>query len=70
MTLKRFLVFAGWNYYPSGGMEDFVGSSDSSIEAIDMMRAKLKEIDMGELSWAHIWDQEVGAMFYREQGKY
>lgn len=34
--MKRYLLFAGDNYYPSGGMYDFVFSSDdiNSLKAI------------------------------------
>lgn len=31
--MKRFLVFAGSNYYPCGGWSDFVGAYDSLEEA-------------------------------------
>jgi len=32
-TQKRFWLFAGDNYYPSGGMKDFKGSFDTAEEA-------------------------------------
>lgn len=31
--MKRFLLFAGPNYYPSGGWEDFIGAFDTQQEA-------------------------------------
>lgn len=34
---RRFWLFAGKNYYPLGGMDDFVGSFDSVREAQDFV---------------------------------
>lgn len=31
--MKRFLLFAGFNYYPEGGWSDFRGSFDTAEEA-------------------------------------
>jgi hypothetical protein len=31
--MKRYLVFSGQTYYPSGGWEDFIGSFDTPEEA-------------------------------------
>ncbi len=31
--LKRFLLFAGKNYYPSGGWRDFIDSFDTKEDA-------------------------------------
>jgi hypothetical protein len=32
--MKRFLLFKGDNYYPSGGMDDFQGDFDTREEAL------------------------------------
>lgn len=32
--MKHYLLFAGSNYYPSGGMQDYKGDFDSVEEAI------------------------------------
>ena len=47
--MKRFLVFSGYNFYPSGGMSDFVGSCDT-LEAAKQL-AQSQEPD-----WADIVD--------------
>lgn len=38
MNYKRFLVFAYYNYYPSGGMNDFQKSFDTYEEAEEYIR--------------------------------
>ncbi len=48
--MKRFLLFAGDDYYPSGGWGDFVGSYDSVEEAIPDAYSE----------WAHIVDTATG----------
>lgn len=30
---KRYLVFAGSNYYPAGGWNDYIGSADTAEDA-------------------------------------
>lgn len=53
--LKRYLVFAGWNYYPLGGWDDLHGIYDTLEEA---KAAALEAEDKGD--WAHIVDSETG----------
>lgn len=51
--MKRYMLFAGWDYYPSGGMRDFVGSYDTFDEA--------REDALGMTGdWWHILDIETG----------
>jgi len=33
--MKRYLLFAGDHYYPSGGWRDFQGSFDTGTEAVE-----------------------------------
>ena len=33
--MKRWMLFAGHNYYPVGGMEDFQGDYDTLVECIE-----------------------------------
>lgn len=60
--MKRYLAFTGHVYYPSGGMEDFVGDFDSITEA---QEAIIKEITQYRLDpdwrydWYHIYDAEL-----------
>jgi hypothetical protein len=38
--MKKYLVFAFWTYYPSGGMEDFIGDTDTLEEAKEMFKSE------------------------------
>ena len=49
--MKRYMIFSGENYYPAGGMEDFVTSSDDIDEAI----ATAKE-EVLEHCWVSVFD--------------
>lgn len=51
--MNRYLVFAGDQYYPQGGWDDFRGSFEDLHEAID-------RIDLNA-EWWHIVDLETGA---------
>jgi hypothetical protein len=52
--MKRFLVFAGDFYYPSGGWGDFQGDFDSIDEAKD----KLLKIHK-DWEWSQVIDSET-----------
>jgi len=52
--LKRFLLFAGDNYYPRGGWDDFRGSYDSLEEAL----AAPRHND----NWWHVVDSHLGTV--------
>lgn len=56
---KKYLVFAGHNYYPSGGWDDFISSHSSLDEAID---AAKKEKEMEAYDWWHVVDFETGSI--------
>lgn len=49
--MKHFWVFAGDNYYPNGGMSDFIGSYSTEEEAVAVAKA-LKE--QREYDWAEV----------------
>jgi hypothetical protein len=51
--MSRFMVFAGLNYYPSGGMNDFVSSHETLEDAITAVQ-KLRRAD-----WWHIFDLQA-----------
>jgi len=53
--IKRFLLFAGNDYYPEGGANDFKGSYDSIEDAVKAHNPKEFEYDGG---WANIFDLE------------
>jgi hypothetical protein len=69
--MKRFLLFAGENYYPSGGMEDFINSFDSEQEAKDWYNknqiAAKSNPDLEEYEWLHIWDCTESKIIYENQ---
>jgi hypothetical protein len=57
--IKQFLAFYGYDYYPGGGMSDFIGSFDSKEEAIKSIFEKNdkdhpKE-EYGEDNWNNMW---------------
>jgi hypothetical protein len=61
--MKRFLLFAGSNYYPSGGWFDFRGSFDSIAEGVTFT----EEITFSKrFDWYHIIDSVTGE-FVREE---
>ena len=49
--MKRYLVFAGSTYYPAGGWNDFCGSFDSELDALDYIARKDSDCE-----WWHIVD--------------
>lgn len=49
--MKPYLLFAGMNYYPSGGMGDFQGDFDSVDEAIDFFHKR----NEGSKNWGWEW---------------
>ena len=53
MKLKRYIVFAGDHYYPSGGISDYSADFDSMGEALGYMHQLGSE-------WAHVFDTEKG----------
>ena len=48
--MKRYMLFSGYNYYPSGGMNDFCGSFDT-IEACEV---KIRLMSFND--WYHVYD--------------
>jgi hypothetical protein len=77
--MKRFLVFAGDDYYPSGGWKDFHSDHDTLKEAADVVNARhvedwcKDELKLGGLlQWVHIVDTlttEPIIIWRREGGK-
>jgi hypothetical protein len=66
--MKRYMLFWGDNYYPNGGMDDFIGDYDTMDEAMQVFDSKVKEeIDNSYYEnkeqvmtyrWAMIYDLE------------
>ena len=60
--MKRYWVFAGDNYYPSGGMHDHRGSYDTVVEAVS---------NIGRCDWWHVLDSKTMQCYNQngEQGR-
>jgi hypothetical protein len=56
--MKRYLAFYWHNYYPGGGMNDFVGDYDTLEEAIQAVKKCHKDDLPKDLSYASgsVWD--------------
>jgi hypothetical protein len=50
-------LFAGWRYYPSGGLRDLIGSYETMEEAREVIKANnwdwwhIADSDMDEIDW-------------------
>lgn len=60
--MKRYLLFAGDNYYPSGGWGDFVTSHDD-IEVLRRHPDFAAGSNDGGLRWSHIVDTHTGQKY-------
>jgi hypothetical protein len=55
---KRFILFVGMTYYPSGGIADFLDTFDTK-EEVEAARDKWLE-ENGSLTWTQIADLATG----------
>ena len=68
--MKKYLVFGGDYYYPSGGWEDFQGGFDSLDDAILSITkgkknaCKHKGFKSCLQEWNHIVNSETGEIVY------
>lgn len=60
--MKRFALFLGNQYYPSGGWEDFYAAFDTVEDAKAQAEKELPELTY---AWANIADLQVGKMVWR-----
>ena len=59
--MKRYLLFSGDNYYPSGGWYDF----DESFDSLEGAREHIEKLKKEHHpDWAHIVDTETGNVFF------
>ncbi len=56
--MKRYMLFAGYEYYPSGGMGDFVGYFDTMSEAVQHIQ---------NVEWWHVLDTQRGMTYSDHQ---
>lgn len=52
--MKRYLLFGGDRYYPSGGWQDYIGQFDSVVEA--MREALREEHSRSKFDWYQVVD--------------
>ena len=62
--MKRFLLFAGDVYYPSGGFGDFIGDFQTPDDAKDKLLKWIETEGDPKYLWAHIYDTETMTMVY------
>ncbi len=59
----RYALFAGDQYYPAGGWQDYKGSYDSLTQALKAAAGDTRNTDLqGKWDWWHIVDLETGKM--------
>lgn len=51
MKKQRIHCFAGRQYYPSGGMADYVGSFETTDDAMDYLRGLENQPDWASFAW-------------------
>lgn len=57
--MKRFLLFAGNHYYPTGGIDDFIMDYDTLGEA----KFAESNLDPYGADWSHILDTQTGLVY-------
>jgi len=59
--MGKIFLFVGRNYYPEGGLRDFVGLYDNPIDAYREALRRLQDFEWND-DWAQVWDssQPVG----------
>lgn len=58
--MKKYLLFAGDNYYPNGGFDDIKMSGNSIKECIAYYDTYIKQFSFGHsCTWGHIIDRDT-----------
>lgn len=57
--MKRYLLFAGDQYYPRGGMYDLRGDFDTLEEAVEVASRGEPMIAESGYDWWHVVDSEI-----------
>lgn len=66
--MKRFLLFSGDDYYPCGGVEDFVKGFESP-EAIEQHLRDLDKVNK-KPDWSNVLDIKTGTKYYVDRYSY
>lgn len=67
--MKEYLAFYGAVYYPSGGMNDFIGDYETLEEAIQSINKKHREesyLDSWDYAWASVWSTKDEGIVYEK----
>ena len=65
--MKRFLVFAGDSYYPDGGWDDLIETTNSFEEALEIVEVFGSSKSIYTYWWAHVVDSETGLIEVRRE---
>ena len=63
---RRYIVFAGANYYPGCGAEDIVLATDNFDLAIDVAKDKVSGRSSGY--WGQVYDVAESAIVFFDRG--
>lgn len=63
MKIKRYLIFSGDAYYPSGGWEDF----DTSFDDLDEVANYIKKFKGEHFKWCHVYDTNTNTYVSKEE---
>lgn len=63
--MKRYLLFAGQDFYPKGGFADFVDSYDSVGKAVEFGNLLVNQVGVNDPDWYHVIDGETGDIEHR-----
>lgn len=63
--MKRYLTFAGMDYYPYAGLHGLVGDFDTRIAAINHLEL-LHDKSTFETDWGQVLDTETGTIIERD----
>jgi hypothetical protein len=64
-TVKRYAIFGGHEYYPSGGMKDFIASSDDLSWSEGFARGWCAD----SLRWAHVADTRTSEIVFEARSE-
>jgi len=60
--VKRYLLFSGTDYYPSGGWNDF----DDSFDSAEAAKVQLDATTKDNYKWGHVIDSQTGKCIHGE----
>jgi hypothetical protein len=60
--MKRYAVFKGEFFYPSGGWDDFAGTYETLKEAV-----RAADEGAADNTWAHVVDLQAGTIVYKQK---